>query len=192
MSGRLAFGVVLLAAGTLWLLSAAEVVDLGLRIWVGVLLIAIGLAIALTRGRHRALVLIGVLVALAGVPALLVEDELYEGGVGESVERPASSADLEPYRQGIGKLTVDLTEPGLPLDDVTVEASVGIGELVVLVPPDTDVTIDAHAGVGNIEALGETESGIDVDVSGISGTSGAQELELELEVGIGHLRVEQR
>jgi hypothetical protein len=42
---------------------------------------------------------------------------------------------------------------------------------------------------GNIDAFGDEENGFDVDVTGITGTSGTQELDLELEVGIGNLRV---
>jgi predicted membrane protein len=192
VSGKIALGLVLLGAGTLWLLDELDVFELGLRTWVGIVLIGIGLAIMLTPGRHRALVLLGLLVALVGVPALLVDDEVFDGGIGESVERPQSSADLEQFRQGIGKLTVDLTEPGLPLDGVKVDASLGIGELVVLVPLDTDVSYDAHVSIGNAEVLDDSENGIDVDVSGVSDTAGRQELRLELDVGIGHLRVEQK
>jgi predicted membrane protein len=131
-------------------------------------------------------------VVLAGIPALLVDHDVFSGGIGEATETPMSSADLDTFRQGIGKLTVDLTTVGLDLDGETVEASVGIGELLVLVPPDTDIAVDAHVGIGNVQALGEEENGVDVDLEKISGTSGAQEVTLDLEVGIGNIRVEQR
>jgi hypothetical protein len=190
MTSRGALGLVLLGAGVLWLLDVAGVVDLSYTSWIGVLLVAIGLLIALTPGRHGLLVFVGILIVLAGIPALLIDDELFKGGIGESTEEPSSSFDLEPYRLGIGKLTVDLTGPDLELDGRVVEASVGIGELLVLVPLDTDVTVDAHVGIGNSEALGETESGVDVDLDSISGTSGSQEVTLDLDVGIGNIRVE--
>jgi hypothetical protein len=190
MSGRIALGAVAVGAGVLWLLSEADVVDLSFSTWVGILLIGLGIAIALSRGSHRVLVVIGVLVALIGIPALFVNDDLFSGGVGESTERPETAADLEPFRHAIGKLTVDLTAAGLDLDGQTVEASVGIGELLVLVPEDTDITVDAHVGAGNVDALGEEENGFDVDFDWISGTSGTQELTLELEAGIGDVRVE--
>jgi hypothetical protein len=192
MSGRLALGLVLVVGGMLWLLSAADVVEIGLRTAIGILLVGIGLAIALTRGRHRLLVLLGILLLLAGLPALVVDDDVFDGGIGEADEAPQSISDLEPYRHGVGQLTVDLTEPDLPLDGATVEASVGIGELLVLVPPDADVSLDAHVAVGNAQALGDTESGVDVDFTLISGTSGTQEVTLELDVGIGNIRVERR
>lgn len=190
MKGRSALGLVLLGAGILWLLSATDVVHLSYGTWIGVLLIGLGLAIALTTGRHGLLVLAAIVVVIAGLPTLFVEDKVFEGGIGDATEIPQSQTDLVPFRHGIGKLTVDLTEPGLSLDGLTVEASVGIGELVVLVPLDTDVSVDAHVGVGNAEALGETESGLDVDLTSISGTSGTQELGLTLEAGIGNIRVE--
>ena len=60
----------------------------------------------------------------------------------------------------------------------------------MLVPEDTDVTVDAHVGVGNADVLGEEENGFDVDLDSISGTSGTQELTLDLEAGIGDVRVE--
>ena len=190
MSGRLALGAVAIGAGVLWLLSEADVVDLSLTTWVGLLLIGLGVAIALTRGSRRGLVVLGIIVALIGIPALFVDDDLFSGGIGESTKRPQTAADLEPFRHAIGKLTVDLTAPDLDLDDRTVEASVGIGELLVLVPEDTDVTVDAHVGAGNVDALGEEDNGFDVDFDWISGTSGTQELTLDLEAGIGDIRIE--
>jgi hypothetical protein len=190
MSGRIALGAVAVGAGVLWLLSEADVVDLSFSTWVGILLIGLGIAIALSRGSHRVLVVIGVLVALIGIPALFVNDDLFSGGVGESTERPETAADLEPFRHAIGKLTVDLTAAELDLDGQTIEASIGIGELLVLVPEDTDITVDAHVGAGNVDALGDEENGFDVDFDWISGTSGTQEVTLELEAGIGDVRVE--
>lgn len=189
MTGRAAAGVLLVGAGGLWLLSSAGVVDLSYRTWIGVLLIAIGFAIAVVPGSHGLLVALGVLVALAGFPALVADEDLFSGGIGEAVEAPAADAELEPFRHGIGKLTIDLTTPGLDLDGAEIEGSLGIGELVVLVPVDADVALDAHVGIGDVEAFGDTESGVDVDLERLSGTSGTQELGLVLDVGIGNLRV---
>jgi predicted membrane protein len=190
MTSRIALGVLALGAGIAWLLSAADVVDLSYATWIGIALIAVGVAVALLPGRRGVLVVLGTLVALAGVPALLVDDELLQGGIGDKTERPDSAADLEPFRQGIGKLTVDLTAPELDLDGATVEASIGIGDLVVLVPDDADATFDLHVRIGNGNAFGEEENGFDVELDGITSTSGSQELTLELDVGIGNVRVD--
>ena len=190
MSGRAGLGVVLLAAGALGLLAATDVVDLSYRVGIGILLVVVGLAIALSRSHRGPLVVVGILVVLLGIPALFVDTDLWTEGVGDQTFAPAETANLEPFEHGIGKLTVDLRTPGLELDDRTVEASLGIGDLLVLVPADTDVRVDAHVGIGNIQALGREEDGIDADLERISGTAGAQEVELDLEVGIGSIRVE--
>jgi predicted membrane protein len=190
MRSRNALGLLLVGAGILWILQVADVVDLAYATWIGVTLIVIGFALALTRGGYALLVLVGILVVLAGLPSLVVDGDVLEGGIGDADESPESSFELGPFRQGIGRLTVDLTDPGLELDGRTVEASVGIGELVVLVPLGTDVSLDAHVGAGNADAFGENESGFDVQLTTISGTSGTQEIDLELEVGMGNISVE--
>jgi hypothetical protein len=189
MTARVAVGVLLVGAGGLWLLSSAGIVDLSYRTSIGLLLIAIGAAIALVPGGHGLLVTLGVLVALIGLPALLTDEDVFSGGVGEALEAPSTRAEIIPFRQAIGKLTIDLTAPGLDLDGARVEGSLGIGELVVLVPESADVALELHVGIGNAEAFGETESGIDVDLDRLSGTSGTQELALELDAGIGNVRV---
>ncbi len=189
MSNRAGLGIVLLAGGILWLLAATDLVDLSYPVAIGILLILIGVVIAVTPGRHVLLVILGILIALAGVPALFVDSDLWDEGVGNVREEPESASDLVPFEHGIGKLTVDLTATGLDLDGEIVEARLGIGDLEVIVPTDVDVDLDAHVGAGNIDAFGEEENGFDVDVNGISGTSGTQELDLVAEVGLGNLRV---
>ena len=43
---------------------------------------------------------------------------------------------------------------------------------------------------GGVEAFGKEEEGVDVRLTTISSTSGTEEVDLELEVGIGSIRVE--
>lgn len=191
MTGRVALGVILLGGGVLWLLSNAGVVELSYQVWIGVLLIAIGLAIALTPGHHGLLVLLGLLVIVAGLPALVVGD-LVTGDIGDAVEAPVTPAEIEDYEHGIGKLTIDLTAPGLDGSDLDVEARLGIGELLVLVPESADVVVDAQVGIGNVDALGEEESGIDVELNEEIRGPGSQEISLELEAGIGDIRIQRR
>lgn len=191
MTSRVALGAILLGGGVLWLLSSAGVLDLSYQTWIGILLIAIGLAIAFTPGHHGLLTLIGILVILAGLPALVVGD-LVTGDVGDAIEAPATPADIDTFEHGIGKLTVDLTAPGLEGEDLEIDAKLGIGDLLVLVPEDADVTVDAHVGAGNIDALGRQENGLDVDLDEEFPGLGEREIALELEVGIGNIRVERR
>ena len=189
MTGRIALGTILVGAGVLWLLSTLDVIDLSYRTWVALVLIAVGFAIVLTPGRHGGLVVVGMLVVLAGVPALAVDEDVLTGGVGDSVETPKASADLESYHHGIGKLTIDLRATSLEAGPTKVEASLGIGELLVRVPRSVDVTVDAHAGMGHIDALEDEEGGIDVDLDRTFEGPSEKQLRLDLEVGIGNVRV---
>jgi predicted membrane protein len=192
MTSRVAVGAILLATGVVWLLATLDVITLTYRAWIGIVLIAIGLTIMLLPERHGTLVLLGVLVAVAGAPALLVDGDVLAGGIGERTETLASAAELEPLRQGIGKLTIDLSSLAVDAEHPLLQASVGIGELVVLVPSGSDVSVDAHAGIGSIETPDESTGGIDVDLeTSIHGEIGG-EIWLELDVGIGAIRVEQR
>lgn len=192
MSSRLALGVILVGAGVLWLLAQAGVLDLSYQVWIGLLLVGIGLAIVLTPGHHGLLAVVGILVVLAGIPALVVGD-LPSGGIGDATEKPATAADLERYEHGIGKLTIDLTAPGLTRSDrLVVRAKLGIGELLVLVPARADVVVDAHVGLGNIDALGKEADGIDVDLERTVPGPGEQKVTLDLDNGIGDIRVERR
>ena len=188
MTSRLALGAILLGGVALWLLANVGVLDLSYQTWIGVLLVAIGLSITLTPGHHGLLALLGILAVLAGLPALLVDD-VVTGDVGEATETPATAAELEKYEHGIGKLTIDLTSPHLARADLHVEAGIGIGELLVLVPEATGVSVDAHVGIGNVDVLGIEEGGLDVDVEQDVAGEGDHRLSLELEAGIGDIRV---
>jgi hypothetical protein len=188
VTSRLALGAIILGAGILWLVVEAGILDLSYQTWIGILLVAIGLAIAFTPGHHGLLALLGVLVLLAGLPVLVVGD-VVTGDIGDALEAPATPAEIASYEHGIGKLTIDLTAPGLARHDLDVEAKLGIGELLVLVPPASDVVVDAHVGLGNVDALGKLGDGVDVDVEGRIPGPGAQKIALELENGIGDIRV---
>lgn len=188
MTSRVALGAILLGGGVLWLLSSLGVFDLSYGTWVGILLIGIGLAIALTPGRHGLLTVLGILVLLAGMP-IAVAGDLVTGDVGEATEAPATPAEIAKYEHGIGKLTIDLTASGLERADLEVEGRLGIGELLVLVPATATVVVDAKVGIGNVDALGAHEDGLDVELSERFPGAGEQEIALDLEAGIGDVRV---
>ena len=101
-------------------------------------------------------------------------------------------AQLErSYEFGIGNFAVDLTKVPLPPGTTRVEVELGIGNLLVRVPEHAALEIDAHAGAGKVAVLGETADGTDVDERLVAqgSTSSAPVLELEADVGFGHLAV---
>ena len=61
----------------------------------------------------------------------------------------------------MGELDLDLGAVTLPAGTTPVDASVGIGSLVITVPEDVALEIDAQAGVGEVNVLGERDDGVD-------------------------------
>ncbi|MGE5689477.1 MAG: LiaF domain-containing protein [Pseudomonadota bacterium] len=189
-TGSVALGAMVAAIGVAWLLEATDTVELDTGVWVGILLVAVGLAViaAPPGGARGLLIALGILIAIGGA-ALTASNVDLSAGIGEEREQPLTPDDLEdPYELGIGELRLDLT--GLALDgDTTVRAEIGIGELRVTVPDDAAVSVDASLNVGDIQFLDQHESGVDVDLEDADEGGGGDELRLELEGGIGAIKV---
>jgi hypothetical protein len=113
------------------------------------------------------------------------------GPVGERVERPATAAEIERgYELAVGKLVVDLRDADLMPGTTEVDASVGVGELIVYVPGDVSVRVESHVGIGGNEVFGRDEDGWDVELtSDASSGAGVPLLVLDANVGIGDLEV---
>lgn len=191
--GGLVPGLLLVAVGAGWLLETTGAVDLDAEVWIGLLLVAVGLGIALdARRSHGLLVALGVVLVILGIPVAAIDVDVVSGGVGDVVESPSTEAELEPrYEHGVGKLTIDLTSVGLP-QRVAVEASLGIGDLLVLVPADAAVDVDAQAGIGDVVVLGAQESGIGAEVDVTAPGTSDRRVQVEADVGIGKLVVARR
>lgn len=145
------------AAGALGVvLHALDVIDIsagGVAIALGIGAMGLTLAaVALARRRGAvALVVIAVLLALGALGAATVGDHVEEG-VGERVEYPITPVDLtDEFRLGIGSLKIDLTGAQLPPGATTIRGRLGIGELVVRVPPGVRVV---SIGETRVEGLG--------------------------------------
>ncbi|MGH2685560.1 MAG: LiaF domain-containing protein, partial [Actinomycetota bacterium] len=92
----------------------------------------------------------------------------------------------------VGDLTVDLTALDPAAGTTEIEASVGIGQLVVEVPEGMDVRIEADASLGELEVLDRRESGFGNSVLVVDPgyETAAERVSLILSVGLGSLRVE--
>lgn len=157
-----------------------------------------GLVLGAWFGRSRGLILIGVVLALA-TGAAAGADRV--GGFGgdrvDLVLRPVTTAELPSdveYR--VGQVTYDLTAvdltggpAGSPVD---MKVSMGVGQLVVIVPRGVDVTVEADAGVGDLRLFGRNDSGLGntrtVTDLGDDGPGGGQ-LDLSVSTGVGSLEV---
>jgi predicted membrane protein len=192
--GRLVLGGILLLGGALWLLSSLDVIDISLTAVLPVALIVVGLALVIgsRTGRHSGLIAAGAILTVMLVFASSFDIRL-EGGVGQRDFAPTSLADLEPeYRLAMGEMTIDLTGLEIsPESRVTVEASVGMGQLVVRVPSGVPVSVHATAGAGQVVLFGRESNGLDAELTTPPGAGpGHPALHLELSVGLGQVDVD--
>jgi phage shock protein PspC (stress-responsive transcriptional regulator) len=188
-------GALLAASGLFGLLAVLDVydVDLAVAFASGVAIVGATIAIgAMTQRRVGGLVVLG-LILLAAFGVAAATPVSISSGVGERTERPASLSALESsYELGMGELDLDLGAVALPAGTTPVEASVGIGSLVITVPEGVALEIDAHAGVGEYNVLGDRDDGINPHqtFSFAGSTPDAPVLEVEADVGIGNIEVQ--
>lgn len=189
--GRIVLGGLLLLGGLLWLLGVLDVLDVSLRAVLSLSLVAVGvgLFVGARTGGHGGLMLLGVLLT-ALLTFLSSFDIQLEGGVGNRTERPLTAQGLpESYRLGVGQLTVDLTELELPAGETRIQAIVGIGRLVVRIPPDMAVRVRGNAGGGQVEVFGSDGNGFDVDRTARRNNPGSASARVVVvaEVGLGQV-----
>jgi phage shock protein PspC (stress-responsive transcriptional regulator) len=163
--GGVVVAIVVIVAGV-WLLTGAFV---GGARW----LILPALALALPAG----------VVAAAGIDI--------DGGIGEREYRPTAAAQVrDTYRLGVGRLVVDLRDAQLPPGDRRLNVDVGVGEVVIAVPPDVCVTSTARLGAGEVGVFDRDAGGIDVDwLDDRSALPGTTRLVLDADIGLGALHV---
>lgn len=152
----------------------------------------VGLVVLLVtgEGRPRKLAIAGlsVIVVLVVAAAIAIAtafawfDVSLGDGVGDHSYAPVTLADVKPqYKLGIGNLTVDVSSIEGP---ATVTASVGIGELRVIVPNGVPVAVDAKVKAGSISALGREDDGRNARVLTVGGR-----MHVTARVGAGHIDV---
>jgi hypothetical protein len=154
-------------------------------------LIVVGAALVLSAwfGRARGLIVIGVLLLLATIPATVIDVPI-SGGIGEREYRPIARTDLRrTYELGIGHLVVDLRNTPLSRRVTTITGSLGIGELDVDVPANVRVDVRAHAGAGATEIFGHLDDGVSHDTHRVAGAGQRGVLHLVLRVGAGSIHV---
>ena len=177
------------------LLAVLDIYDVDVAAVLAAGVVIVGAAIAfgaMTQRRVGGLVFLGLLL-LAAFALAAITPVSVGAGVGEKSERPTTVTALDPsYEHGIGELELDLSDITLPAGTTSVDASVGIGKIVVTVPEDVALVIDAHAGVGSIDLLGARDDGVDADrVLTLPGsTPDAPVLDLEADIAIGDIQVQ--
>ncbi|MFF0199136.1 PspC domain-containing protein [Streptomyces sp. NPDC005017] len=113
--------------------------------------------------------------------------------------RPAAVADVRPhYELGTGVGTLDLSRLDLRRGGlVSTSAEVGVGRLLIVVPPDVTVKANIDVGVGDIQLPGEDKQDVDVaagrtketTLAPAEGTEAQGVIEIDLQVGVGQAEV---
>jgi len=186
-------GVLLAGAGVLGILEAADVVDVDWALAVAGAVVVVGLAVAVGAffGATGALAVIGTLLAAAMVLVVSVDLPLH-GPIGDRKYSPVAVTDLQPaYELAIGTLVLDLANVELPAGTTHVSATVGIGELTVLVPAGANVEITTDVQAGESVVFGRKEEGWGVSQHVTAGDPAGTgpTLVLDAEVGLGNLEV---
>lgn len=189
-----ALGALLAVSGLFGLLAVLEVydVDLDVALAAGVAIVGAAIAVgAMTQRRVGGLVFLG-LILLAAFGIAAATPVSVSSGTGEKTERPLTVTALQPsYELGLGELDLDLSAVSLRPGTTPIEASVGVGSLVITVPEGVALAIDAEAGIGEVNVFGELDDGVNADMKlTIAGsTPDAPVLDIEADVGIGGVEV---
>ena len=188
-----AAGLLIGGLGIVGLLDATDTVSIDWRVVLAAAAIGLGALVVVGPATGHAVgwvaVLgVGVLAALA--LTLAVRVPLFSG-IGDEVEHPSTVAALHSsYEHGIGDFHLDLQDVILPVGRTHVKVTLGIGNLVVRVPPYVTVEVDGRASAGDVRLLGHEDNGTHVHDRVVdTGTMPKRVLVLDARVGLGELRV---
>jgi phage shock protein PspC (stress-responsive transcriptional regulator) len=163
--GWLTLGALALAGALAAFLDWFDVVDLSTRDLALIALAICGVALLATTllGRKLAILGLAVVAAAALLVGSLPDSVSVASGAGERTVRPASIAELEErYELGAGKLTIDLRQLDNTSGETLIEAELGVGELIVLLPWGAAGEVQGHANMGEVELFGRADSGVSV------------------------------
>src|SRR3954454_8113632 len=189
---RAGLGLAILAASLILALGGAWAAAAGGATAVALVVIAAGAALVAAAffGGARWLIVPALALALpAGAVAATNLD--VKGGVGDRVYRPATMNDLrDPYRVGVGRLVLDLRDTRLSPGDHRVRVEAGVGQVLVLVPPQLCVSSTAHVGVGAAQVFQRDNGGLDVDWSDRrNAPRGTSRLIVDGDLGVGDFQI---
>ena len=119
-----------------------------------------------------------------------------DGGIGERTFRPMTVAEAEDDQHlGIGRLHIDLTQVPLDEERLTVRATVGYGQIRVVVPADAELRIQSDVNAGHVVVDGdETSAGFRRDevLTVPADSPDAARRTIVLDVGVGGGEVDVR
>jgi phage shock protein PspC (stress-responsive transcriptional regulator)/predicted membrane protein len=189
--GALVTGAVVTTVGLF--AAAAAAAGLGGATAVAIVILVAGVAIfvaAFGGGKLRLLIVPAFAVAL-GATGIAAADVDLHGGFKDTT-LPYTRADhlKRSYEVGAGRLELDLRSVRFPAGDTRIDARVGIGELVVLVPRGVCVATESTVGAGSIDWFGHESGGTDLDLFTQASQARTPRLVVRGHVGMGRLQID--
>ncbi len=189
--GRLALGALLVVVGAVWLADRVGWFDIDASLVLPLLLTAVGIVLVVLsfEGEHPGMVTFGIILMVLTLLASVAPTRGFTGGVGERRYEPTTMSAIDsPYRLGIGSMRLDLRDVAVE-GRVEVEADVGMGDLLVIVPDDVAVDVQARSGAGEVRLFGERTEGVDVEDTFVSPGSSQDVLVIDAGVFLGQVEV---
>lgn len=152
--------------------------------------LGVGLLISARRGRARWLIFPAVLMLLITQGAAAVDNITSSAGdgVGDRTWTPTTSSSSFELGAGSGRL--DLSS--LPAGDADVTVTLGLGDLVVVLPADTTLVLTSSLGVGEVDLPGVPNvngTNLTVDRTLQATSIATTTVELDASIGLGSLEV---
>jgi hypothetical protein len=191
----LVLGLVLVAAGVLWLLETTDAVAVPWAALAPVALIVVGIglvAASRTGAGTGGLLTVGIILAVVSTLFAAVDLRL-AGGVGQRREQPRTATDLrDSYELAAGQLVLDLSDLGLPPGSTRIRASVALGELQVIVPEGVALLAEGEVSAGEVQLVERSAEGLGARTTFRSPGFSDQDRRLELHLSVGLGKIELR
>ena len=130
------------------------------------------------------------LIALALAAVVLAVRVPLFAGIGDRTNTPVDAVNVHSkYELGIGDLTLNLANVALPKGQTFVKATVGIGNLTVIVPANASVDVQGSAQAGHLQLLGQSDEGTHVSSHVVDRTGSGRVLVLDVRTGLGRVQV---
>jgi phage shock protein PspC (stress-responsive transcriptional regulator) len=193
---RRMIGLAILGFAGVVALSSAHVWPSPGNLWLALVLGIVALVwwrLGPASSRRRRVVagsVVGVLALLLAAVVLAVRVPLF-AGIGDRTDRPIDAANVHSkYELGIGDLTLDLAGVSLPKGQTFVKATVGIGNVKVIVPANASVDVQGRAQAGDVHLLGENYNGTHLRAHVVDRTGSGRVLVLDVRAGLGRVQVQ--
>jgi predicted membrane protein len=154
--------------GLLWLLERTGAIDISVTAVLALATMVVGIALMVlaSRGVHAGLIVFGTVLALITFSTAAAPLEGFQGGVGDRTVVVTTADDINAdYELSMGNLVVDLSE----VDDLegimALNASIGMGELLIRVPAGTEVAIEGTVGAGQLIMFDRSYDGVVINES---------------------------